>query len=200
VNSVGLRRPCVIRPAGVRPEHGLPEIDRLAADASVPGPEKILRLLRIICTASRDKERRTGLLAQALVEFPRTGKEDETHKKKDLVHEKVCNLQRDLLKSLESLCANVGVADPNLLAQQLLLLANGYLIMEPLLGKSQAVKLTLQTAQALMGITAAVETPMQKSSRPGGRRVHTPNKISEEDGPKVISPPKKYRPVILPKT
>jgi AcrR family transcriptional regulator len=162
------------------------EIDRMAADVAVPGPEKIVRLLKAICTESRDTERRTGLLGQALIEFPRTGKEDETHQKKDQVHEKARGLQHDLLKSLETLCDNVGVADPRLLAQQLLLLANGYLIMEPLLGKAQAVKLTLQTAQALLGITSAVETPAQKSSRPTGMRVHKFKRILEQNGPKVI--------------
>ena len=83
----------------------------------------------------------------------------ETPKKKDIVQEKARELQSDVLKSLESLCANVGVADPRVLAQQLLLLANGYLIMEPLLGKTQAVKLTLQTAEALVGHQQSATKP-----------------------------------------
>jgi AcrR family transcriptional regulator len=148
------------------------EIQRVAADNSLRGPAKILRFLKAICTLSRDLERRTGLIGQALLEFPRTGKEDETHKKKDLVHEKARHLQRELIKVLEALCRDAGIENPDLAARQVLLLANGYLIMESLLGKSQAVRLTQETAQVLIR-TAKPAAPAQKPSLPRNR-VRTP--------------------------
>lgn len=174
------------------------EIDLVAADDSLPGPEKILRLLKVICTASRDSETRTGLLGQAIIEFPLTGKEDETHKKRNLVHVKARELQRDLLISLERVCGDAGVADPLLFAQQVMLLVNGYLIMEPLLGKTQAVQLTIHTSLALMGITPPTETPVQKPSPLGVRRAYAVKNLAKDDGPKVISPPRKNRSVFLP--
>ena len=93
---------------------------------------------------------RTTLIGQALVEFPRTGKADEAHKKKDLVYERARQLQRDLLKAIEALCAEAGVENSPLAAQQFLLLVNGYLVMEPLLGKTRAIQLIEQTAPVLI--------------------------------------------------
>ncbi|MEP6668952.1 MAG: hypothetical protein ABJF10_07365 [Chthoniobacter sp.] len=58
-----------------------------------------------------------------------------------------------------------------------MLLVNGYLIMEPLLGKTQAVKLTLQTAKTLVGHVhrAPTETePAAKASGIGRKTVRRP--------------------------
>ena len=101
------------------------EIDRVAADTSLRGVSKVVHLLKTICALSRDPKRRTGLIGQALVEFPRTDKGGEAHKKKDLVHEKARQLQRDLLKAIEALCVEAGVENPPLAAQQFLLLVSG---------------------------------------------------------------------------
>lgn len=128
------------------------EIDKVAADQSLQGAEKVLRLLKSLCTLSRDVTRRTGLMGQALIEFPRTGKQDETHKKKDQVHEKARRLQRELLKSVEKFCGEAGVKNPAGMAQQVLLLANGYLVSEPLFGKVAALKITTETAGVLIRV------------------------------------------------
>lgn len=140
------------------------EIARVAGSHSLQGADKILWLLQILCTDARDTDKRVGLIGQALLEFPRTGKTDETHQKKDLVHEKARQLLLELLQAVEQLCRNAGVENPLLAAQQVLLLANGYLIIEPLLGKKEAVRLIMATAQALLHSapppTALAQEPM----------------------------------------
>jgi len=128
----------------------LEEISR-ASKASMQGTEKVVRLLKALCGYARDTEKRVGLISQALLEFPRTGKDDETHKKKDLVHEKARHLQKDLLKVLEQFCRDAEIDDPPTVARQILLLVNGYLGMEPLLGKSEALRMVVATAEALVG-------------------------------------------------
>jgi Transcriptional regulator len=150
------------------------EIDRAVANTSLHGVNKVVHLLKTICGLSRDPKRRTGLISQALVEFPRTDKADEAHKKKDLVHEKARQLQRDLLKALEGLCVEAGVENPPLAAQQFLLLVDGYFIMEPLLGKTRAIQLIEQTAPVLIQSGSKARTPAQKPAPPTGKRVKTP--------------------------
>jgi AcrR family transcriptional regulator len=171
------------------------EIDRVAADTSLRGLSKVVHLLKTICALSRDPKRRTGLLGQALVEFPRTGKGDESHKKKDLVHEKARQHQRDLLKALEGLCVEAGVENPLLASQQFLLLVNGYLVMEPLLGKPQAIRLIEQTAQVMFQPGSKARTPAQKPARPTGRRVKTPGIDYDPNPsePEQTSPPSKQK-------
>ena len=97
------------------------EIEGVAADESLRGADKILRLLKTLCIHARNTGKRTGIISQALLEFPHTGKADETHQKKDLVHVKARQLQRDLVAELEQLCRETGVENPQLAAKQILL-------------------------------------------------------------------------------
>ncbi len=165
------------------------EIDRVTADASLHGTAKVVELIQSVCGLSRDRERRTGLIGQAIIEFPRTGKADETHKKKDLVHERALRLQRELLKPLESFCGDAGAKEPERLAQQILLLTNGYLVCEPLLGKAAALKLLAETAQGLVHAALSSTTPAPVTSR---ARKNDPTSIPKRTPPRSTE---KIRPV-----
>jgi AcrR family transcriptional regulator len=165
----------------------LTEMERVSTDTSLHGIEKVIRFVKVICTTSRDPERRTGLLGQALLEFPRTGKEGETHKKKDLVHDKARALQGELLTALEGLCASTDVANPKLAAQKLLLLINGYLVTAPLLGKNVALKITLSAADKLMETTALPRTGARKSLEPVGGQKEIPDTEDDLDAESRIA-------------
>jgi hypothetical protein len=65
----------------------------------------------------------------------------------------------DLLKALEQFCRDAAIKDSPTVARQILLLVNGYLIMEPLLGKAEALRLVLDTVRALVPTGTGSATP-----------------------------------------
>lgn len=131
------------------------EVERISANPLPRRRQDILGLVQTICAASRDPDRRTGLISQALIEFPRTGKNDELHKKKDAIHAKAHQLQQDLFKALEQLCRDADIPDPKTLAQQLFLVINGYFIMEPMVGKPDALARAMEVTQTLVRAASA---------------------------------------------
>lgn len=156
------------------------EMNGVAVEATSSPFANIIQLIRSLCAGSRDLQRRTGLISQALVEFPLTKKEDETHRKKDLVHKKARDLQLGLLNSLENVCGEAGIEEAQLVGRQILLLISGYLLMEPLLGKTQALELTIRTAQELLETSEDSVKPVARN----GTLQRTPHpSLLAEDAP-----------------
>jgi hypothetical protein len=72
-----------------------------------------------------DPEVMAGLMVRALMEFPNP---------RHPVHQAALELERNVLKYLEPLCAAADIVDSEVAARQLLLLAKGCFVMSPTVG------------------------------------------------------------------